>query len=351
MKAKILQMLIGAIFGIMIGIGGLFYDGPFLIGMSLIVLMIIIVVFLHIIIHESGHLVFGLLSGYSFVSFRVLSFQLSKTAEGYKVNLFKLAGTGGQCVLNPPGDLGDDYPYKLYLAGGVIFNFGFALLSLITCFIVSNQYLNLFLNISCFVGVFLGLSNLIPISEPIQNDGYNLFNISVEDKKYLWIQLKVNALDTSGVDLCDMNQRFFEYNSPVRSSLEAHIGMLVINRAESRKDFDEIEKVSNDILEADSSVMKLIKDLCRISLLYKRIIEDEDIENFYKETSAIRKSMSKYPSVLRCEYAYEIIVNKNESKAAVIKELFYKVMETYPSKNMIEYENELFKLVDKKVNQ
>jgi hypothetical protein len=351
MKTKILQMLVGAIFGIMIGLGGLFYDGLLLIGMFLIVVMIIFAVFLHIIIHEGGHLIFGLLSGYGFVSFRVLSFQLSKTPERYKIVRFKLAGTGGQCTLNPPGELGDDYPYKLYLAGGVIFNFCFSLISLIMYFFVSNQYLELFLKISFFVGIYLGISNLIPISEPIQNDGYNLFKMSDEDKKYLWVQLKVNALDIAGVGLCDMNQKFFEYNVPISSSMEAHIGLLVINRAECKKDFDQIEKASNDILNSDARIMKLIKDLCRISLLYKKIIEDEDIENLYKETRAIRKSMSKYPSVLRCEYAYELIVNKDESKGAVIKELFYKVMETYPSKTMVEYENELIMLVDKKMNQ
>ena len=67
-------MLIGAISGGVIGFYGakIFVDESGNKEMALSCLIVLVVsYFLHIIIHESGHLLFGLFSGYQFVSFRV----------------------------------------------------------------------------------------------------------------------------------------------------------------------------------------------------------------------------------------------------------------------------------------
>lgn len=58
--------------------------------------------FLHIILHEAGHLVGGLLQGYKFVSFRILSFTLVRHEGKLRWKRFSIAGTGGQCLLLPP---------------------------------------------------------------------------------------------------------------------------------------------------------------------------------------------------------------------------------------------------------
>ena len=58
--------------------------------------------FLQLIIHEAGPLVCGLISGYKFVSFRVLSYTLLKEEGKFKVKKFSLSGTEGQCLLSPP---------------------------------------------------------------------------------------------------------------------------------------------------------------------------------------------------------------------------------------------------------
>ena len=51
--------------------------------------------FLHIVIHESGHLIGGLLSGYTFSSFRIGSFMLLKGNGKLVSKRLKIAGTGG----------------------------------------------------------------------------------------------------------------------------------------------------------------------------------------------------------------------------------------------------------------
>ena len=56
---------------------------------------------LQAILHEGGHLVCGLLSGYRFLSFRVGSFTLLRQNGRLVLRRFYLPGTGGQCLLEP----------------------------------------------------------------------------------------------------------------------------------------------------------------------------------------------------------------------------------------------------------
>ena len=58
--------------------------------------------FLHSVVHETGHLVFGLLTGYKFVSFRIGSIMLIKESGKLRLKLYNIVGTGGQCLMMPP---------------------------------------------------------------------------------------------------------------------------------------------------------------------------------------------------------------------------------------------------------
>ncbi|NLB40976.1 MAG: hypothetical protein GX815_01700 [Clostridiales bacterium] len=53
-----------------------------------------IAIFLQIIIHESGHLIFGKMTGYQFSSFRIGSLMWVKQDETINFRRFSLAGTG-----------------------------------------------------------------------------------------------------------------------------------------------------------------------------------------------------------------------------------------------------------------
>ena len=68
---------------------------------------LIVSLFLLVTIHEGGHLVCGLLSGYRFVSFRLFNLTVIRSEGRLRVKHFAVAGTGGQCLLSPP-----DLPLK-----------------------------------------------------------------------------------------------------------------------------------------------------------------------------------------------------------------------------------------------
>jgi len=74
-----------------------------------------------IIIHEAGHLVFGLFGGYRFRSFRVGSFMLIREGDKLKLRRMSLAGTAGQCLMTPPAYT-ENFPVTLYNLGGSLMN-------------------------------------------------------------------------------------------------------------------------------------------------------------------------------------------------------------------------------------
>lgn len=75
-------------------------------------------ILVHVIIHEAGHLVFGLLSGYKFSSFRIFSFMWVKEGDKISVRRLSIAGTGGQCLMSPPDMVDGKIPVVLYNLGG-----------------------------------------------------------------------------------------------------------------------------------------------------------------------------------------------------------------------------------------
>ena len=130
--AMIMFMLIGGICGF-VGmsclekiIGKDAGMGQLLCALLGIMIMMYLIVFVHIIIHELGHLVFGLLTGYQFASFRIGSLMFVKKQEKIKVKKFSLMGTGGQCLMMPPKMENGSMPYRLYNLGGVIFNLNYS---------------------------------------------------------------------------------------------------------------------------------------------------------------------------------------------------------------------------------
>ena len=156
---------------------------------------------LQAILHEGGHLVCGLLSGYRFLSFRVGSFTLLRQNGRLVLRRFYLPGTGGQCLLEPPD--GDEVPFRLYNLGGGLANLLSALAAALTAFLLPFPW-PVFLLIFAAAGLFLGAVNLIPLSmDGVANDGFNLHLLSRSPQARLTfaLQLRCHALLQRGIPL------------------------------------------------------------------------------------------------------------------------------------------------------
>ncbi len=115
---NIIMMLMGALAGFLIAIYINKHDYSFL---QLVYAFVCLIAgyMAGIIIHESGHLVTGLRSGYEFISFRIGSMTWVKENGKLSQKKFNIAGTGGQCLMMPPeSDKPENVPFVLYFLGG-----------------------------------------------------------------------------------------------------------------------------------------------------------------------------------------------------------------------------------------
>ncbi len=191
-----------------------------LIGVALSCMIIFVAaIFIQLLLHEGGHLVGGLVSGYKFVSFRIFNFTIIKENGKLRIKNFKIEGTGGQCLLTPPDKPINDIPTKLYNIAGVLSNLFFSALAIIV-WIALMQFCGLesfFAGYSAIVfaatGIFFALLNGIPMKVGgISNDGNNVRMLDKEAscKEAFVIQLKANALIQQGVTPRDMPAEWFE---------------------------------------------------------------------------------------------------------------------------------------------
>ena len=135
-----------------------------------------------VVLHELGHLLFGLLSGYQFVSFR------------FGPRLLASCGLLCRCVMAPP-ELDEDgyFPVSLYSLGGIILNLLSGLLFLWLYFI-SGGILTLTLSSlsAGILGLGFGLMNALPTKG---SDGYHALWLSDDDDALHahWLRLREAA--------------------------------------------------------------------------------------------------------------------------------------------------------------
>ena len=118
----------------------------------------------HTLLHEFGHLVLGLFSGYEFLSFRVGNHVWIKIDGRIQYKRFSLAGSAGQCLMIPPMLKDGKMPFKLYLWGGCIFNTFVALVAVVCSLLSMNVYVDTICYILAFSGFIFTLQNGLPFN-------------------------------------------------------------------------------------------------------------------------------------------------------------------------------------------
>ena len=166
-----------------------------LIGLLLVMYVAILV---QMIVHEAGHLVFGLLSGYKFSSFRIFSFMWVKEDDKIRLRRFSIAGTGGQCLMTPPDMVDGKIPVVFYNLGGALMNIIVGVVSLGLFFFFENvPFLSTVMLMFAVIGFILALMNGIPMRlGTVDNDGYNAFALTrnAEAMRSFWVQMQTNRL-------------------------------------------------------------------------------------------------------------------------------------------------------------
>ena len=332
--------------------------GQILCSLTGIMLIMYFSMFVQIIIHELGHLVFGLLTGYQFISFRIGSLMFVKKERKIKLKKFSLAGTGGQCLMMPPEMKNGVMPYRLYNLGGVIFNLIFGGLGVILCLLLKdNLLLQLFFIIFAIIGFAFAIINGLPIHADVDNDGSNVCSLGKKPEalRSFWIQLQMNALITKEVRIKDMPNEWFQIPSEEvmrNNALCAAVGVFACNYAIDQKDIKRAGAIAEELLKREIGLNFLYKELLISELCFCELMGEKRTEVLNqletKDFKRFAKSMATQPSLLRMQYAYELLEKQDEKAAEKKLEQFEKVAKNYPHACEIESERELIEEVQKK---
>ncbi len=272
---------------------------------------------IHVIIHEAGHLVFGLLTGYEFLSFRVLSFTLVKRDGKIIRKKLKVKGIPGQCLMAPPEWKEDGrYPYVWYNLGGGVLNLITSLLAALL-FLTHSPLVGWAAGIFIFTGVILGITNIIPMSMGVPNDGKNclLCKQARANQRAFYLQLKMNAMMSDGVSVKDMPEEFFVMDSEMPlNALTCFVGLMKYYRYLLAGEFVQAKEWLEEMLQQAGKLPLAFLNTFDLEKVYCMLREDAPLE----EVAATRAVLmpvflqNKDLSILRVKYAYCVLLAEEE---------------------------------------
>lgn len=357
---QIVYVIIMALAGIACGLmAGKFVaqaEDDEVVGVMLILLVgMYLAMFVQIAAHEAGHLVFGLLSGYKFSSYRIGSLMFLKEDGKIVLRKYSLAGTGGQCLMCPPDLVDGKMPVVLYNLGGCLMNLIVsAVFAVFTYLVRENEVV--FIISACMVvmGVAFAIANGVPMQTGlVSNDGANAFSLGKNPVvlKAFWTQLKMNEQLSKGKRLKEMPASWFEVpaSKDMNNGLVAALAVFHANWLMDQLKIEEAAEYIEQLLRKETSILGLHRNLLISERIYCELVAKQNTsEAIYlhnKEFEKFVKQMKNHPSIIRSEYAYALIAEKDEKKANELLVRFEKVAKTYPYPRDIEGERELIDLV------
>ena len=326
-----------------------------LLTISISFILFILAVFLQIILHEAGHLICGLISGYKFVSFRIGTFTIIKEGKKLKIKKFSIAGTGGQCLMAPPEKEDSKIACSLYNSGGVIGN----LLSAILCvFLLKLQVpypFGILLFFLTVVGIIAALLNGIPLKlNEVGNDAYNILLVRKDPiaRKSIFLQLHVNALLSTGMRLKKMPEEWFELpeDGNLDNYLHAGIKFLEYYYHLDNLNFEKAKECLESLSLHLPQMIGIYQKEIKLEQIFLRILEGkskEEIDNLFD--SQLKKYTVQYSNYMinkiRILYTYSLLIEKDKENAEQLYEKAIKKGKTYPVKGEVNSEMELMDYV------
>lgn len=299
------------------------------IGLSLLVGMLATTVSFVILVvsHETGHLIFGLLSGYKFVSFRIFNLTFIKKDGKFGIKRFSIAGTGGQCLLMPPDKPIEKISTRWYNIGGVLINLFEVIVVVILMPLITNAFLSECLFIFILIGIVLIIFNGIPMKlGGASNDAYNMLALrkNMIAKKGLVNALRINCESQNGQRLKDMPESWFEVPETIdfKNQLEVSIPLSAASRLVDMMDFLSAQKMFEDIYVFKDRIIPIYLSEIVCELIFLRMTNGETAKakelltpdkNRYIET--YRNVMSSKQRILCAKALY---IDKERNKALTI---------------------------------
>ena len=320
--------------------------------LSVLIAMLLSIFFM-VVTHELGHLIFGRLTGYTFVSFRIFSLMLLRENGKWKLRRQKVPGTAGQCLMAPPRKKDGNYPYKLYNLGGILFCGVLSLIPIAISLFISEHPLGMPLFIFGFVSFFMNLMNAIPTDgKSMLNDATNLrlANKSTAGRTAFWNQLEYIHLHSKGIRTADMPEEMFfrPHENDLSNPLVQWQSMANMERYEDMGDYEPAQAEANLILEKSPFLNPLYEDYFKTEIVYLGSLLGNDTDRVEKYEKELQKRNMIKNSVnsARAQYAYQKLVQKDTEAADSALKFFEKKIGKEPYQTSKDFERRQMEYID-----
>lgn len=257
--------------------------------------------------------------------------------------------------MSPPDLVDGKLPVFLFNYGGCINNLIVSALLGISAYIHREDLVEFIVYICIIVmGIAFALTNGIPMQVgPISNDGHNALSLGKNPKamRAFWLQLKINEQQVMGKRLKDMPAEWFAVpaDEDMNNGIVAATAVFHANWLMDQHRIEEGLEYIKELLAKETAVAGLYRSLLTCDRIYCELVVNQDVVEAVrlhnKEYEKFVKQMKNFPSIIRTEYAYAALAEKDEKKAAGFREQFDKMEKNYPYPNDIISERELMDLV------
>lgn len=308
----------------------------------------------HIFAHETGHMIFGMLTGYKFISIRFGNIIFVNTESGIKIRKYEVSGTGGQCLMMSPEKPLEEMPVFWYNMGGCIVNIVLcAVAALIFNFLTTdNLFINMFFVSFIIMGMNVGAVNALPLSE-LGADGANAIMLvrNINARKAFINSLIMTKTLSEGKSINELPESFFEFDRsiPLDNILVTSQAVTYFNKLFCDRRFDEALEAGEYIIENAKSISSLREGslLANIVFIYmvhlKNFTYAGELYNKYKKK--IKQTFSLINGQ-RFYYAYYKLYVRDDKKAGKSLRNFESIAKNYPYRYDLDIERGFIETVN-----
>ena len=331
----------------------------FLAALMLALAVIFLSYYINICLHEIGHMIFGLLTGYKFNSLRFGKIMLVKKEGKLHFCRYNMPGTGGQCIMSAPACDAENMPVVLYNLGGLIINFVFFVVGICIFIGIGNRVpiagiIGLIFALTAFI---LLISNGIPFTQ-LGTDGANTIILHKDKNARVAFrnQMEIVNYFANNYSLLEMPEELFLFDQsvPLDNPLITAQAVNYYNYLSANKMYADAKKMALFILDNAKSINQLHEKILYGELLFISAVIDKDKESakeLYKAHEKDLKTVSGFISIQRVLYAYYTLVDFDEKKAKAFAKRFENSLKNYPYPKDAAIEKEQFDLVSEVLHE
>lgn len=308
---------------------------------------------INICLHEIGHMIFGLISGYEFSSLRFGKLMLAKENGKLRFCKYDMPGTGGQCIMTAPKVDAEKMPVVLYNLGGLVMNLVVLLIGIIVFVIVSDSHfvVGMIFLMFAMTSLVILITNGLPFSQ-MGTDGANTIILYKNKfaREAFRNQLEVVRYLSQNYSVREMPEELFLFDKqiPMTNPLITAQAVSCFNYYSVSGKYQEAKEMASYILENAKSINSLHEKILYGEQLFITTVIDKNLEAAKEQYKLHRKELNKaagFISMQRVLYAYYSLVEVSKKKASQYAKLFENSVKNYPYPKDAAIEKEQFDLV------